>query len=198
MVSNSTAPWTAASWASLSFTISWSLLRLMCFESMMPSNHLSAPCPPALNLSQHQVLSQWAGSLHQVAKELELKLQHQSFQGILRVDFPEDWLVWSPCCPRASQQSSPAPHFKSMNSSVLSLLYDPTLIFVHHITLLFKNAEFPSLCADLCSYLNICLKILDLFFFILIMIFKNIQEEWAHMLSTQQWRFTYITIWIKI
>ena len=73
-----------------------------------------------------------------------------------------------------------------MNSSVLSLLYDPTLIFVHHITLLFKNAEFPSLCADLCSYLNICLKILDLFFFILIMIFKNIQEEWAHMLSTQQ------------
>ena len=33
-------PWTAACHASLSFTISWSLLKLMSFESMMPSNHL--------------------------------------------------------------------------------------------------------------------------------------------------------------
>ena len=72
-----------------------------------------------------------------------------------------------------------------MNSSVLSLLYDPTLIFVHHITLLFKNAEFPSLCADFCSCLNICLKTPDLFFFILIVILKNIQEERADILSIQ-------------
>ena len=34
------APWAAAWQASLSFTISWSLLKLMSFESMMPSNHL--------------------------------------------------------------------------------------------------------------------------------------------------------------
>ena len=33
-------PWTAARQASLSFTVSWSLLRLMSFESVMPSNHL--------------------------------------------------------------------------------------------------------------------------------------------------------------
>ena len=33
-------PWTAALQASLSFTISWSLLKLMCNESVMPSNHL--------------------------------------------------------------------------------------------------------------------------------------------------------------
>ena len=33
-------PWTAAHKASLSFTISWSLLKLMSFESVMPSNHL--------------------------------------------------------------------------------------------------------------------------------------------------------------
>ena len=32
-------PWTAAHQAFLSFTISWSLLRLMSIESMMPSNH---------------------------------------------------------------------------------------------------------------------------------------------------------------
>ena len=33
-------PWTAAGQASLSFTISWSLLRLMSIEPVMPSNHL--------------------------------------------------------------------------------------------------------------------------------------------------------------
>ena len=38
-------PWTAARQASLSFTISWSLLRLMSIESMMPSNHLILWCP---------------------------------------------------------------------------------------------------------------------------------------------------------
>ena len=34
------APWTAGDQASLSFTISWSLLRFMSVESVMPSNHL--------------------------------------------------------------------------------------------------------------------------------------------------------------
>ena len=51
------------------------------------------------------------GSLHQVAKVLELQPQYQSFQWIFRVDFPQDWLVWSPCCPRDSQESSPTPQF---------------------------------------------------------------------------------------
>jgi len=45
---------------------------------------LSSPSPPALNLSQHQGLFQWASSLHQVAKVLELQLQHQPFQWIFR------------------------------------------------------------------------------------------------------------------
>ena len=54
-------PWTAACQASLSFTISWSLLKLMSIESMMLSNHLILCCPsspPALSLSQHQGLYQ--------------------------------------------------------------------------------------------------------------------------------------------
>ena len=38
-------PWTAARQASLSFTISWSLLKLMCIESVSPSNHLILCCP---------------------------------------------------------------------------------------------------------------------------------------------------------
>ena len=49
-VSNSASPWTAARQASLSFTISWSLLRLMSIESMMPSYHFTL-CHPLLLLS---------------------------------------------------------------------------------------------------------------------------------------------------
>ena len=73
--------------ASLSFTISQSLLKLMSNESMMPSNHLVVPSTPTFSLSQHQGLFQRGGSLHQVAKVLELQLQHQSFQWIFRTDF---------------------------------------------------------------------------------------------------------------
>ena len=49
-MSNSTIPWTAALQASLSFTISQSLLKLMSIESMMPSNHLIL-CRPLLLLA---------------------------------------------------------------------------------------------------------------------------------------------------
>ena len=38
-------PWTAAHQTSLSFTISWSSLKPMSIESMMPSNHLTLCCP---------------------------------------------------------------------------------------------------------------------------------------------------------
>ena len=62
---------------------------------------------------------------------ISLELQHQSFQCIFRVDFLYDWLVWSPCSPRDSQESSPAPQFKNINSSVLSFLYSPTLTSIH-------------------------------------------------------------------
>ena len=78
---------------SLSFTIPQNLLKLMSVELVMPSNHLILWCPllpsslSAFNFSQHQGLSQWVGSLHQVTKVLELQLQHQSFQWIFRVDF---------------------------------------------------------------------------------------------------------------
>ena len=44
-------PWTAACQTSLSFTISWSLLKLMSIKSVMPSNHLILCCPLFLLLS---------------------------------------------------------------------------------------------------------------------------------------------------
>ena len=56
-------------------------------DAIEPSYPLSSPSPPAFNLSQHQGLFQGVSSLHQVAKELELQLQHQSFQWVFRVDF---------------------------------------------------------------------------------------------------------------
>ena len=61
-------PWTAAHQASLSFTISLNLFKLISIESVMLSNHLILCClfsPPAFNLSQHQGHFQWVGPLHQ-------------------------------------------------------------------------------------------------------------------------------------
>ena len=49
-------------------------------DAIQPSHPLSSPSTPALNLSQHQGLFKWVSSSHQVAKVLELQLQHQSFQ----------------------------------------------------------------------------------------------------------------------
>ena len=91
-------------------------------EAIQPSHPLLSPSP-AFNLAQRQGLFQWVSSSHQVIKVLEFQLQHQSFQWIFRTDFLWDWLVWSPCSSRNSQEFSPTPHFKSINSLALSLLY---------------------------------------------------------------------------
>ena len=90
-------------------------------DTIQPSHPLSSPSSFTLNLSQHQGLFQWGGSSHHMTKVLELQLQ--PFQWVFRVDFLKDWLVWSPCCLRDSQESSPAPHFESINSLVLSYLW---------------------------------------------------------------------------
>ena len=89
-------PWTAACQGPLFFTISRNLLKFISVESVMPSNHLilcHPPCPFAFNRSQHQGLLQWVGSSHQLAKVVDLQLQHQSFQWIFRADLLKiDWL----------------------------------------------------------------------------------------------------------
>ena len=56
-------------------------------DAIQRSHPLLPTFAPLLNLSQHQDLFQWVGSLHQVAKVLELQLQHQSIQWIFRTDF---------------------------------------------------------------------------------------------------------------
>ena len=100
-------------------------------DAIQPSQITLSPSPPALNLSQHQGLFKWVSSLHQVAKVFQFQLQHQSFQWTLRTDLLQNGLVGSPCSPRDSQESSPTPQFKSINSSALSFLHSPTLASIH-------------------------------------------------------------------
>ena len=116
-------------------------------DAIQPSHPLSSPSPLALNVSQHQGLFTWVGSSHQVTKVLELQLQHQSFQWIFRVDFLQDGLLWSPCCPSNSQESSPTPQSESISSSALSLLYGPVLTSIHDY---WKNHSF--------DYMDLCLQ----------------------------------------
>ena len=102
-----------------SITNSQRFVKLVSIESVMPSNHLILSCPllflpsifPSIRVfSNESVLHiRWT-------KVLEFQLWHKSFQWIFRADFLEDWLVWSPCSPRDSQESSPTPQFKSICS----------------------------------------------------------------------------------
>ena len=105
-------------------------------DAIQLSHPLSPPSPLILNLFQHQGLFQWLGSSNQVAKVLELQLQHQCFQWIFTIDFLYGWLVWSPCCPRDSQEWCflTAPQLESINSlhsaffGVLNALKNNTLL----------------------------------------------------------------------
>ena len=126
-------PWISARQASLSITNSQCSLRLMSIKSVMPSSHLILchallllpSIPPSINLFQ------WVNSSHELAKVLEFQLYHHSFQRTPRTDFLQNGLVRSPCSPRDSQESSPTPQFKSINSSALSFLHSLTLTSIH-------------------------------------------------------------------
>ena len=97
-------------------------------DAIQPSHPLSSPSPPAPNPSQHQSLFQWVNSSHQMAKVLV-----SASASVLPMN-TQDWspLGWTgPCSPRDSQESSPTPQCKSINSSALSLLHSPTLTSIH-------------------------------------------------------------------
>ena len=100
-------------------------------DAIQPSHPLMSPSPLTPNPSQHQNLFQWVNSSHEVDKVLEFQLQHHSFQRNPRAELLQNRLVGSPCSPRDSQDSSPTLQFKSINSSVLSLLHSPTLTSIH-------------------------------------------------------------------
>ena len=125
-------PWTTARQASLSITNSRSSLRLTSIESVMPSSHLIL-CRPLLLLPS-----------------IFPRIKVFSNESALRIRWPKYWsfsfgispsngysgvislmMGGSPCSPRDSQESSPTPQFKSINASVLSFLYRPTLTSIH-------------------------------------------------------------------
>ena len=135
-------PWTAARQASLSITNFQNLLKLISIELVMPSNYLILCRPLLLPPSIFPSIRVFSNEsvLHiRWPKYLEFQLQHHSFQWIFRTDFLYNWLVLSPFSPRDSQESSPTPQFKSINSSAFSFLYSPTLKSIHDY---WKNHSF--------------------------------------------------------
>ena len=127
-------PWTATRQAFLFITNSQSLLKLMSSESVMPSNHLILCHPLLLPPSIFPSIRVFSDEtvLHiRWPKYWSFSFNHQSFRWTLRTDLLQDGLVGSPCSPGDSQESSPVPQFKSIDSSAFCLLYGPALTSVH-------------------------------------------------------------------
>ena len=122
-------------------SVNQSSLRLMSIESVMPSSHLILCCPLLL-------LPPIPTSIRVFSKELAPCIRWPKYWSFSfsvspsnessRTDFLYNLLV-SSCSPRDSQESSPPPQFKSINSSVFSLLHSPTLTSIHDY---WKNHSF--------------------------------------------------------
>ena len=126
-------PWIAAHQASLSITNSRSSLRVTSIESVMPSSHLILcrpllllpPIPPSIRVFSNESTlhmtwpKYWSFSFSIIPSE--------EIPGL--ISFRMDWLDL--LAVQGTLKSSPAPQFKSINSSVLSLLHSPTLTSIH-------------------------------------------------------------------
>ena len=135
VVSNSATPWTAACKASLSITNSQSLLKLMSIESVMPSNHLIL-CRPLLLLpsifpsirvfsSESVLLIRWPKYW---SFSFNISPSHE-YPGL--ISFRTDWFDLL-AVQGTLKSLLQTPQFKSINSSMLSFLYSPTLTSIHN------------------------------------------------------------------
>ena len=103
-------------------------LSQWCHPAISSSVIHFSSCPQSLPASESFPMSQlfpWGGQSTGVsafASFLPKKSQ---------ADLLQNGLVGFPCSPRDSQESSPAPQFKSINSSALTLLHSPTLTSIH-------------------------------------------------------------------
>ena len=127
-------PWITAHQASLSITNSRSSLKLTSIVSVLPYSHLILcrplfllpPIPPSIRVFSNESTLRmrwpkyWSFSFSIIASK--------EIPGL--ISFRMDW-VGSPCSPRDSQEPSPTPHFKSINSLALSFLHSPTLTSIH-------------------------------------------------------------------
>ena len=100
-------------------------------DAIQPSHPLSSPLPPAPIPPSIKVFSNESTLRMRWPKYWSFSFSINSFQRNPRVDLLQNGLVGSPCSPRDSQESSPTPQFKSINSSALSLLLSPTLTSTH-------------------------------------------------------------------
>ena len=114
-------------------------LFLMPTESMMPSNHLILCRPFLLPPSLFP-------SIRVFSSESVLPFRRPKYWSFSFSISPSNeysglvsYMVWSPYCPRDSQESSPTPQFKSINSLALSFLYSPTVTSIHDY---WKNHSF--------------------------------------------------------
>ena len=110
-------PWIAARQASLSITNSRNPPKLMSIEWVMPSNHLIL-CRPLLLLpsifASIMIFSNESVLCIRWPKYWSFSLSPSNqYSGLISF---RDGLVGSPCSPRDSQESSPTPQFKSINS----------------------------------------------------------------------------------
>ena len=125
-------PWTAAHQASLSYTISHGLLKLMSIELVVLSNHLNL-CHPLLLLPSIlpsiRVFSNGLALLIRWSKYWSFSFSispSNEYSGL--ISFRIDW--FDLFVAQGTRKSPPAPHFKSINSLALSLLCGPTLISI--------------------------------------------------------------------
>ena len=121
---------TAARQASLSFTFSQSLFKLMSIESVMPTNYLILCRPlllPPSVFPSIRVFSNESALCIRWPKYWSFSFSispSNEHSGL--ISFRMDWLDFL-----TVQESSPAPQFKSINSLALSFLYSPTLTSIH-------------------------------------------------------------------
>ena len=94
-------------------------------ESVMPSSHLIR-CRPLL------LLPPIPPSIRVFSNESTLRMRWPKYWSFsFNISPSKGSCKGSPCSPRDSQESSPTPQFKSINSLVLSLLHGPTLTSIH-------------------------------------------------------------------
>ena len=127
-------PWTAAHQASLSITDSWSLLRLVSIELVMPPNRLilcHPLLPPPSVFPSSGVFS--SGSVLRIRWPEYWNFNispYNEYSGLIA--FRMDWLdLLAVQETLKTQEPSPTPQFKSINSLALSRLYGPTLTCTH-------------------------------------------------------------------
>ena len=99
-----------------------------CHPAISSSVVPFSSCPQSLPASESFPMSQlfvWGGQSTGVSAFASFLTKNP------RADLLQNGLVGYPCRPRDSQESSPTPQFKSINSSALSLLHSPTLTSIH-------------------------------------------------------------------